>query len=405
MKRTKTLKVPGFAASAVKAGIKKKGGLDMGLILAPRPCPAAGIFTRNRVKAPSIILCKRRMRAKGGKAQAVLVNSGNANACVGKRGMDDSVALTGALAKELGLRPAGVLMNSTGVIGEPLPLQRMLSSIPRLAGKARPEGLSEFARAIMTTDTYPKTCTRRISSRGSSVTILAAAKGAGMVMPDMATMLAYVLTDAEMERGDLQRTLAQAAKDSFNALTIDGDTSTSDCVLMLASGESRKSPASSKRGMKDFQKALSEVCLEISSMIAADGEGATKMFKVTVKGARTVKEADAAARRVANSPLVKTAIHAGDPNWGRVMAALGSSGAPVDPEKMDVHFISKNGAKASVVKAGAVASAYSEKRAKTILSGTEFTILIRLGRGKQSRTIYTCDLSPDYVKINAAYRT
>lgn len=403
MPKNSNMAVPGFRLGAVSAGIRHEGRLDLGLIMAERPCPAAGIFTRNRIKAPSVILNKRRLR--NGLAQAVLVNSGNANACVGPSGMADAMLCTRVLAVATGINPGRVLMSSTGVIGEPLPADRIVKAIPGLAEAARADGLDDFARAIITTDTGPKTAFRKITVSGKKVSIAGAAKGAGMIMPNLATMLAFIITDAELEPAALSGFLAGAAEDSFNALTVDGDTSTSDTVLLLASGASGARVSAQGEGAKKFRAALDDLCLEIARMIAADGEGATKMFMVSVEGAASRAEADRVARKVANSPLVKTAFHAGDPNWGRVMMAVGSAGAAVAPERVEIDFEPASGRPVPVVRAGAIAPGYSEERAATVLSGTDFTVRIRLGRGKHGRTIYTCDLSADYIRINADYRS
>ncbi len=394
--------VKGFKLGAAEAGVRYKARKDLGLILADAPCSAAGLFTLNRVKAPSVTMNKRRL--KSGLAQAVLVNSGNANACVGKRGMDDAIAATAALAGRLAIKPSLVLMNSTGVIGEPLPGGVIEKALPALVASVRPGGIGDFTSAIMTTDTRPKIAGRSFRIAGKKVTLAAAAKGAGMIMPNMATMLAYVLTDAEVDPPSLREALAAAAEDSFNAMTIDGDTSTSDSLIVMAGGASG-ARASSGKGAAMFREALKDICLELAREIAADGEGATKWFAVTVKGAKSKAMADKVARRVANSPLVKTAFHAGDPNWGRVMMAVGSAGAPIKADAVNLWFISSGGSRAEVVENGALAGAYSEAKAAKILSGSGFTALLDLGLGNSERTIYTCDFSADYVRINADYRS
>lgn len=391
--------VPGFKAGSVAAGVRYHNRLDLGLIIADQPCAAAGIFTTNQVKAPSVVLAKKRLQ--NGKARAVLVNSGNANTCVGPRGAADNKRATMSLAKAAGIDPSLVLMNSTGVIGEPLAVDRVTKAIPGLVRSVSSDGLPDFARAIMTTDTRPKLALRKVAIGKGRVVIAGVAKGAGMIMPNMATMLAYILTDAVMDAGSLKKTLAAAADDSFNALTVDGDTSTSDSMIMMASGVSGIKPGRSRA----FNEAVSDLCLELAQDIAKDAEGATRMFKIKVEGAKTKSDADKVARRVANSPLVKTAVHAADPNWGRVMAALGSAGVKLDPDKVSVSFVSEKGSKVLVVKGGALAPGYSEARAGKILSGSGFTIVINLGQGRAARTIFACDLSAEYVKINAEYRS
>lgn len=391
--------VPGFKAGSVAAGVRYHNRLDLGLIIADQPCAAAGIFTTNQVKAPSVVLAKKRLQ--NGKARAVLVNSGNANTCVGPRGAADNKRATMSLAKAAGIDPSLVLMNSTGVIGEPLAVDRVTKAIPGLVRSVSSDGLPDFARAIMTTDTRPKLALRKVAMGKGRVVIAGVAKGAGMIMPNMATMLAYILTDAVMDAGSLKKTLAAAADDSFNALTVDGDTSTSDSIIMMAGGDSGIRPGRSRA----FNDAVSDLCLELAQDIAKDAEGATRMFKIKVEGAKTKSDADKVARRVANSPLVKTAVHAADPNWGRVMAALGSAGVKLDPDKVGVSFVSEKGSKVLVVKGGALAPGYSEARAGKILSGSGFTIVINLCQGRAARTIFACDLSAEYVKINAEYRS
>ncbi len=402
MNARKKFTVAGFRAGAVMARVRYKGRLDLGLIAADRPVPAAGIFTANRVKAPSVVLDQGRLRS--GLAQAVLANSGNANACVGKRGMADALDCTAAAARALSIRPGLVLMSSTGVIGEPLPAKRITAAIPGLARSLKPAGLVDFARAIMTTDTRLKIAERMVAIGRGRVKIAALCKGAGMIMPSLATMLVYILTDAAVPAPALRRMLGLAAEDSFNALTVDGDTSTSDSVIMMASGASGLKIAD-PRSRKIFQQALNGLCRELAVALAADGEGATRWFKIAVAGARTRAEADAVARRVANSPLVKTAFHAADPNWGRVMMAVGSAGIALDPDRVDVEFAAANGRKVAVVKNGARAPRYSESVARKVLAGAGFSVNVNLKRGRAARVIYTCDLSAAYVKINAEYRT
>ncbi|HUT53471.1 MAG TPA: bifunctional glutamate N-acetyltransferase/amino-acid acetyltransferase ArgJ [bacterium] len=399
----KKFAVAGFRAGAVMAGVRYPGRLDLGLIAADRPVAAAGIFTTNQVKAPSVVLDARRLRS--GLAQAVLANSGNANTCVGRRGMADTVSCTDALARALSIKPGLVLMSSTGVIGEPLPAVRIKAALPGLVKQLRPDGLTDFARAIMTTDTRMKIAQRSVALGRGRVKIAALGKGAGMIMPSLATMLVYIMTDAAIAAPALGRMIAAAARDSFNALTVDGDTSTSDSVIMMASGESGVRAEGSASARLGFQDALNDLCLELTVALAADGEGATKWFKICVTGAKTGAEADAVARRVANSPLVKTAFHAADPNWGRVMMAVGSAGVKVVPDRVDVDFADGKGRKVSVVKNGALSPLYSEARARKVLAGTGFGVNINLKRGKAGRVIYTCDLSAAYVKINAEYRT
>ena len=394
--------VPGFRAGAVKAGVRYKNRLDLGIIIADGPVPSAGIFTNNRVKAPSVI--SNRTKLRGGLAQAVLVNSGNANTCVGPRGKEDVKKCADAVANKAGIKTGLVLTSSTGVIGEPLNTKNIIEAVPSLIAAAGPYGFEDFSRAIMTTDTFAKVAIRKVRTGTKTATIVGTAKGAGMIMPNMATMLAYVLTDAEMSPEALRHVLDKAARDSFNAVTVDGDTSTSDTLIMMASGKSGAAPDKKASTLKSFQEAVNDLCLELAKSIAKDGEGATKMFEVTVTGAKSFRDADKVARRIANSPLVKTAFHAGDPNWGRVMMAVGSAGVAIQPDRIGVRF--ELGKKmVSVVEKGACALSYSEKKAAEILAGDGFRVAVDLGQGNDSRTIYTCDLSADYVRINADYRS
>jgi glutamate N-acetyltransferase / amino-acid N-acetyltransferase len=398
--------IPGFLAAAVAAGIKNKSSrLDLGLIQAPAGAAAAGLFTTNRVAAPAVVLGRERIRA--GRISAVLVNSGNANTAVGPRGRRDTRLCTGAAAHCLGLKPDQVLMSSTGVIGEPLPVDRLLNAVPGLVRALRPDGFQDFARAIMTTDTKMKLIARELRLGSSKVKILGAAKGSGMIQPRMATMLVYLLTDAAAPALLLRRMLREAAEDTFNALSVDGDTSTSDTVLLLASGQARN-PAlrPGSAATRVFLQALKEISAELSDLVVADGEGATRLFRVEVSGARTREQADRVARRIANSPLVKTAFHAADPNWGRVLAAAGSAGVPIDPARLELWFADEsNRRQVPVMKAGAPAPGYREQTAAAILRGKSFRVRLNLHQGRAGRTITTCDFSADYVRINAEYRS
>lgn len=398
--------IPGFLAAAVTAGIKKKSSrLDLGLIHAPAGAAAAGLFTTNRVAAPAVVLGRERLRA--GRISAVLVNSGNANTAVGPRGRLDTLLCTAAVARRLGLPPQQVLMCSTGVIGEPLPVHRVTDAIPDLVRALRPEGWRDFARAIMTTDTRTKLIARELRLGAIKVRILGAAKGSGMIHPRMATMLVYLLTDAAAPALLLRRLLREAAEDTFNALSVDGDTSTSDTVLLLASGQARNAPLRpGSAAARAFLQALKEISAELADLIVADGEGATRLFRVEVSGARTREQADRVARRIANSPLVKTAFHAADPNWGRILAAAGSAGVPLDPARLELGFADESSRRqVLVMKAGAPAPGYREKPAAAILRGKSFRVRLNLHQGRASRTITTCDFSADYVRINAEYRS
>lgn len=392
MARGKTV-VKGLRWGAVESGIRKRGGLDLGLMLCSQPASTAAVFTRCITAAAPVLLSRERVRK--GRSAAVLVNAGNANAST-PDGREVALASTEAVADAIGARPADVLVASTGVIGERLPVEKLLAAVPDLVADASEDGLERFARAIMTTDTFPK-----VAAKGAGrATVAGCAKGAGMIMPNMATMLGFVATDAVVAPALLRRLLKEVADETFNAVTVDGDTSTNDSLFLLATGATGSAIEPGSRGEQQLRRALRTVCEELARAIARDGEGATKLITVKVQGARNRAEADLVARRVANSPLVKTAIHAADANWGRIIAAAGSAGAKFDPRKLQL-FIGP----AQVVKGGLATSLEAEKRATEHLQGKEVELRLRLGAGSGERTIWTCDFSADYVKINAEYRT
>lgn len=386
--------VRGVRWGSVEAGIRKRGGLDLGLVLCSEPAAAAAVFTQCHAAAAPVLLS--RARVKKGRAAAILVNAGCANACA-PGSLQAAERTTAALADALGAKPAQILVASTGVIGQVLPHAKVEAAIPALIADAREDGMPQFARAIMTTDLVPKTAW----SRGVGHSVIAGcAKGAGMIMPNMATMLGFVATDLRVEPAFLRAALREAAHVSFNAVTVDGDTSTNDTLFLLATGASGVEARAGAPSGKRFVKALTEVCLSLAKAIAKDGEGATKRITVRVEGAKTEKDADAIARRIANSPLVKTAIHAADANWGRIVAAAGTAGPKIDPAKLSVAL-----GKATVFAKGAATSLANEQAAGAHLQGDDVLVHVKLGLGKASRTLYTCDFSADYVKINAEYRT
>jgi glutamate N-acetyltransferase/amino-acid N-acetyltransferase len=394
--------VPGFTAAAVFADVKGRGQgpggdrLDLGLIHCPEGAAVAGTFTRNTMAAAPVLICRERLA--GGSARAVLVNSGCANCMTGARGKEDALVLCRDLAVLLGCPEGQVFPSSTGVIGGPLPVDRMSAALPALAGGLSPSGMEPFSRAILTTDTRPKAHSVRMSLAGGEARILGVAKGSGMIAPDMATMLAYLLTDAAVPAGHLAHTLADAVRASFNAVTVDGDTSTNDTVLLLASG---KGPAlKGDRDRHAFAHALGEVCLALAEDLVADGEGATRVVRVRVSGLQTRDEAGGAARTVAESPLVKTALAAGDPNWGRIAGAVGRSGARTSPALFSLAI-----GEVEVVRGGEVVPGYQEAKAREVMMRDRFTLDISLGGGSASAEVLTCDLTEEYVKINKDYRT
>lgn len=389
--------VPGFMAGAIAAGLKKDNKRDLGLIFSDIPACAAGVFTTNKIQAAPVRLDRERI--KSGRCQALVVNSGNANACTGAGGMQDAIAMACAAGKALGIDEELVMVASTGVIGQRLNLAAVEDALPMLAEKLSPGGLSEVAEAIMTTDTFTKAVSKRVRVGQKNFTVAAVAKGAGMIRPDMATMLCFVCTDMGTTPQGLDEALRVAVAGSFNAITVDGDTSTNDTVLVLANGVSglnlREAPCA-----EAFQSTLNEALLTLALQIVRDGEGATKQVSINVKGASTEADAKQVAYVVANSPLVKTALFGEDANWGRIMAAIGRAGVPVDPERIDIFFDD-----VCMVKDGQGCGQQAEERASRVLSNDSFAITIDLNNGKRCATIHTCDLSTDYVKINADYRS
>ncbi len=393
------MRVKGYKASAVKAEIRGRDRLDLGLIFSAVPAAAAGVFTTSLVKAAPVILGREKL--KKGRAQAIVINSSIANACTGAEGMAKARAVAELAAESLDISSDLIQVSSTGVIGEQLDLACFSDNMAELAAGLGEDKLELVARAMMTTDTVEKISSAQVEISGRKVRIVGLAKGAGMIMPNMATMLCFVVTDADIAPQCLQTMLEKGVGRSFNLITVDGDTSTNDTVLLLANGmagnEAIKSPAQKEAG--EFQQALDKLLKELALKIVADGEGATKLITVRVCGALNSREAEQAARTVANSPLVKTACYGEDPNWGRIIAALGRSGIDFNPEHVDIFFD-----QVMMVKDG-LGLAENENQAAEVLRQKEFTINIDLKDGAGVGEIYTCDFSHDYVKINADYRT
>jgi glutamate N-acetyltransferase/amino-acid N-acetyltransferase len=400
MEQMKNLVVPGFRAAAIEAAVKKPGRLDLALIVADKPAAAAGVFTTNKVKAAPVLLSQQRLRR--GKAQAIVVNSGNANACTGEAGLAAAAVISQTAAGLLGVPETLVLPASTGVIGQPLPLDRMKDALPTLASKLHPGGLTEVAQAIMTTDTFPKTSQIRVQIGGQTVTLAGIAKGAGMIHPNMATMLVFVLTDAVISPRALKSALRQGLNTSFNRITVDGDTSTNDCVLVLASGTAGHSPIEQSDSLEGelLARALQKVMADLAAQVIRDGEGAAHVFKVIIEGAVSPAEAVTAARTVALSPLVKTAVAGNDANWGRIMAALGRSGVRLDPNRVDIFF-----GPHQVVRQGLGVGPAPEQAAHGLMAAGSFDLRIHLNLGSYTDYYLTCDLTADYVHINADYRS
>ncbi|MDH5173891.1 MAG: bifunctional glutamate N-acetyltransferase/amino-acid acetyltransferase ArgJ [Elusimicrobiota bacterium] len=400
MKENRVFLPQGFFLNGINSGIRDRKKRDIALIYSEIPCVATGLFTKNRVKAAPVIISKRHLR--NGRAQAILVNSGCANACTGNKGMKDAEMMAYDLACQLGIRKEDVLLASTGVIGRFLPMNRVKQGIRKITETTgNPSKPEFFAAAIMTTDTTPKITSRQFLTENRKRAIICGlAKGAGMIHPDLATLLCFIITDIAISRRLLQRSLMTAVERSFNSLTIDGDTSTNDSVFILANGRAGNRPINSaNRDFLKFRNNLNEVTKELAELIARDGEGATKLVRIVVRNAQSAISARNIARHIASSPLVKTAMYGSDPNWGRLMAAIGSAGIRINPRRIDIYF-----GKLQVARNGQPAS-YAERKAKRILGKKEIEIVIDLKQGKSEAKVYTCDLTPDYVKINSCYST
>ncbi len=389
----------GFTASGVYAGIKKVHKPDLALVVSETAGPIAGVFTNNRVVAAPVILD--RLHLRHGVGQAILVNSGNANACTGKPGMAAAREMAQLTARALGIDTHRVFVCSTGVIGQPLPIERIRAALPTAMAKLRGTGGRAAAQAILTTDLRPKETALRSRFGGVTITVGGMAKGSGMIHPDMATMLAFVTTDATIEQPTLQQALRQAVNQSFNCISVDGDTSTNDTVLCLANGRAGGPPLRpGSVELAAFQRMLDQVCRELALSICRDGEGVTKVVKIAVTHAHSPSDARRVARTVATSNLVKTALFGEDANWGRIMGAAGRAGAAIDPNKVGVWFD-----RAQIVHEGVGLGPAAEKAITKVIRRKEFTITIDLGQGNAEAHVWTTDLSYDYVRINASYRS
>ena len=391
--------VPGIRAAGVRAGIKAADAKDMALIVTDTPATAAGVFTKNSVTAAPVWVCREHL--SDGHAQAVIVNSGNANACTGEVGMANAQRMAASTAEQLDIDANLVLVSSTGVIGRQLPMDNIESGIQAAASALSSEAGADAAEAIMTTDTHPKSVAVEIEIGDTPVRIGGIAKGSGMIAPNMATMLSYLTTDARINAETLQVALNRVVDDTYNLLTVDTDRSTNDTVLILATGHADNAEIVTASGedYETFCEGLQFVCTELVKMLASDGEGATKLVEVIVKHAKNRDDAEKAARAVAESPLVKTAVFANDANWGRIMMAIGKSGAEFDPYQVDVWL-----ADYRLVKNGMDAG-YDEDEATALFSQDPVRITIDLRAGDTEITMWTCDYSYDYIRINADYRT
>lgn len=396
MKKTRYI-VPGFKASSVTAGLKKVKKPDMILIFSEEEATAAGVFTTNRVKAAPVLLNMERI--KKGKARAIIANAGNANACTGEKGLENARLMAKLAARELGIRPEEVLVASTGVIGAQLNMDKMTRVIPDLIKGLSSDGIVAAAEAIMTTDSFSKISRFEGKAQDIPYRIIGIAKGAGMIMPNMATMLCFILSDISIRPSQLQRALLSSVKKTFNKITVDGDTSTNDMVLILANGMAGNNPLKAE-DYEEFNRGLRQVMAELSSMIVKDGEGATKLVYIKVMGAATRNDAITAARAVSNSSLVKTAFYGQDPNWGRIMAALGRSQIRFKEGKVAIWIDD-----IKIVERGLGVGREQENMAAERMKNREFSIAIDLGLGEYEDQITTCDLTHDYISINAEYRT
>ena len=392
----------GFRFAATACGLKKTGALDLGMLVSDEPASAAAVFTTNLVQAAPVVLCRKHLRKAKGRLRAVVVNSGNANCSVGPAGMTAARATALRAAAELGITPQEVFVCSTGVIGVPLPAEKILAAMPRLAraGRGSTRSFLEFAHAILTTDTRPKWAAATCRVGGKTVRIAGCTKGAGMIHPRMATMLAFLATDAAIAPGLLQRTLADVSKRTFNTITVDGDSSTNDTVIILANGASgTRKIARDSAAHRGFAAALEKVCHSLALQIVADGEGAQRVIEIEVRGAGTEAAARRIAETIATSPLVKTAFAGGDPNWGRILAAAGRAGVKFDPDETYIEM-----AKIPVYRRGR-ALPFDENAAHRRMLADTVPIVVDLKEGYAKARVWTCDFTAEYVRINASYRT
>lgn len=391
----------GFFVNGLHCGIKKNGKKDLSLFYSEKPCVASGVFTKNIFKAAPVIVSRKNIKNK---IYAIVANSGCANACTGETGISDAKKICELTADELNVKPENILVASTGVIGQYLPMHKIENGIIKITQEFH-RGVNPRSRelsaveGIMTTDTFPKIVFSNFQLLTSNCNIWACAKGSGMIEPNLATMLSFILTDAQITKEALSRALKIAVEKSFNCLTIDGDTSTNDTVFVLANGTAKNKLIADGKNFQLFCDKLTAVCIELTKMLASDGEGATKLIAVNVRNTKNIYDAKKIAKTVANSPLVKTAIFGNDANWGRIVAAIGRSKVKVDSKRVDVSF-----GNLCVFKKGRPVS-FSEEIAKKIILQKVISININLNSGKEYATVYTCDFSDGYIKVNASYRS
>jgi len=392
--------VPGFTAAGIYCGIKTNKRKDLALIFSEEPSIAAGVFTANKVVSPTVTWCQKMLNGSK-KFRAIVVNSGNANACNGRKGMENCKLVASRLSQELSINPSEILIASTGIIGVPLPSKKIINALPTLSSKLSSTGWAQSAEAIMTTDLVAKSKSLSFKIGKHKITLGGIAKGSGMIHPDMATMLAFIVTDATIGKKALNHALKETSDQTFNRITVDGGTSTNDMALIFANGKAKNvSIQVGSSAYKKFVSKLTELCLDLAHKIVLDGEGATKFVTIRVQGAKAKTHAHCIALSVATSPLVKTALFGQDPNWGRIIAAVGYAGVPVNPDKVKIFLngflLFKNGEPTR----GAPQSVLRKK-----MTNKNIVIIIELNSGRYSDVVYTCDLSYDYVRINAEYNT
>lgn len=389
--------VGGLEAAGVSCGIKKNGNKDLALLFCPEPVSAAGVFTTNRFKAPPLLVTEKHLKNP---IRAVVINSGNANACTGEQGYKDALTTCRLVAEKLGLKAEEVLVSSTGVIGVYLPMEKIARGIEQAVANLSRDGGKDAALAIMTTDTVPKEVALKVTVGERSFVLAGMAKGSGMICPDLATMLAFIATDLRVKKGAMLRALKEAVAHSFNLITVDGDTSTNDLVLLLSTGNTQQEAIDERDFLWGaFQEALLKVCRELARMIVLDGEGATKLIRLVIRGASDYNSARKLSRAILNSCLVKTAFFGEDANWGRIITAMGYSGVDFYPERVDIYLGEVQ------VTAKGTGLVFDEERAKAVLRQREVPIFIDLHMGETEITALGCDLSYDYVTINSAYRS
>ncbi len=389
--------VQGIKATGIHSGLKRKRK-DLALIFSEEPCNVAGTFTLNKVKAAPLLVSQE-LIDKGGKVKAILINSGNANACTGDRGYADALKSQKYCAKKLGINQSEVVISSTGVIGEYMPMHILKTGIETIVNQLTDDGGIKAAKAIMTTDLIEKTFAVKVQLSSGEITIGGIAKGSGMIMPNMATMLSFISTDAQIDTPLLKKMLLQSVNNSFNKISVDGDTSTNDMVVLMANGTSKIEIEENSKDAKLFLEALQAITIEMAKMIVVDGEGASKLVTVAITGCKTDEDANLIAQTICNSPLVKTAIYGSDANWGRILSAAGRSGVDLDPSKVEIKFDDM------LILGKDYQHNFDEEEATTVLSKDEITISVNLNAGTGKSTWWTCDFTEKYIEINASYRT